>query len=191
MQTKNECPCCIVSEGVYGGGSINEFKLYICDSDPKFKEEATKICEESNWHSLIAPKTLTIVDKKEEANITMKLSNRKVIDKIFNSKEEKYPSGEKIHFSVTVLSPDFREIHIDEINWKNGVKESGLKLSDYRKYVISHELGHGLGYGHSKFSDEKFNMMFQWTRGVPQGCTINYSLENPQPNKSDLVNPIY
>ena len=188
-----KCPCCIVEPGISGGGDITDYKLYIYESElaSDFKSEATKICENSEWHNLIKPKKLIIVDNPKLANITMQLSKRHVIDEIFNHKKEYYPDGEQINFSVTKLSPNFREIHIDEFNWKKGVKASGMKLKAYRNYVILHELGHGLGYDHSEFSKTKFNMMFQWTRGVPPGCTINYSLENPQPNENDLENTIY
>ena len=84
-----KCPCCIVEPGISGGGDITDYKLYIYESElsSDFKSEATKICENSEWHNLIKPKKLIIVDDPKLANITMQLSKRHVIDEIFNHKK--------------------------------------------------------------------------------------------------------
>jgi len=40
------------------------------------------------------------------------------------------------------------DVMINLARWMEGAAPSGLSLSDYRHYVISHEVGHALGHGH-------------------------------------------
>ena len=43
-----------------------------------------------------------------------------------------------------------REMRINENRWRHGAKKSGQDLNGYRQYVISHEMGHILGFDHVK-----------------------------------------
>jgi Protein of unknown function (DUF3152) len=40
-------------------------------------------------------------------------------------------------------------VEVNATNWKQGVSKTHLSLYAYRQYVISHEMGHMLGYEHS------------------------------------------
>ena len=42
------------------------------------------------------------------------------------------------------------EVRINADNWKHGSAKSGQDLDGYRQYVISHEMGHILGFDHVK-----------------------------------------
>lgn len=55
--------------------------------------------------------------------------------------------------------------------WVTGVKYYGDDLDTYRTYVINHEVGHGLGYGHDycRAKGKRANVMVPQTLGL-QGC---------------------
>jgi hypothetical protein len=61
-----------------------------------------------------------------------------------------------------------KNVMINYFRWMNGSKESKLNLSNYRQYVISHEVGHGLGYDHKKCEGEgkPAPIMMQQTLGI-------------------------
>jgi hypothetical protein len=92
-----------------------------------------------------------------------------------------YPNTKQpIHFSITYpVNNRLKYIYIDEDNWKYGVPESGLTQRKYQEYVINHELGHALGYGHVKCDKEHvYNstcpVMYQSTRGCPEGYSCAF-----------------
>lgn len=60
--------------------------------------------------------------------------------------------------------------------WQNAVPDYGAPLSVYRKYVINHETGHWLGYGHQRCpaAGKAAPVMQQQTLGL-HGCTANPS----------------
>jgi hypothetical protein len=43
-----------------------------------------------------------------------------------------------------------KQMRINVENWKHGSAKSGQDLDGYRQYVISHEMGHILGFDHVK-----------------------------------------
>jgi len=43
-----------------------------------------------------------------------------------------------------------KQLRINVENWKHGSAKSGQDLNGYRQYVISHEMGHILGFDHVK-----------------------------------------
>lgn len=56
-------------------------------------------------------------------------------------------------------------LHLD--NWLHGSKASGLSLTNYRKYLVNHEIGHILGLGHKKpVGTGKCPVMVQQTLGI-------------------------
>ncbi len=59
-------------------------------------------------------------------------------------------------------------VYINENNWRNPPKASGLSLQEYRTYLILHEIGHVLGKKHPIKCDKvgsKMNVMTQQTLG--------------------------
>lgn len=42
-----------------------------------------------------------------------------------------------------------REVFIDEPNWRLGSELSGMDLEHYRMYIVTHEVGHALGFRHA------------------------------------------
>ena len=75
------------------------------------------------------------------------------------------------------------KVWINAMRWTSGSKKSKLGLNDYRQYVISHEVGHALGYDHVDCpgEHEPAPVMMQQTLGIGQ-CTPNTKL-TPADNK--------
>ena len=67
-----------------------------------------------------------------------------------------------------------RFMYINANRWFYGSKPSKLTLEDYRQYIISHEIGHILGYEHKKCPCKgcKAPIMMQQTKGIGQ-CKPN------------------
>jgi hypothetical protein len=43
-----------------------------------------------------------------------------------------------------------RHVYLNETRWNKGAPPSGLELKAYRQYMVTHEVGHILGYDHTK-----------------------------------------
>lgn len=61
-----------------------------------------------------------------------------------------------------------RNMYLNAERWFHGSKESKLNLSDYRQYMVSHEIGHILGYEHEECpcAGCKAPVMLQQTLGI-------------------------
>lgn len=79
------------------------------------------------------------------------------------------------------LSPDLscaelggRKMYLNATRWIKGATQSQLDLENYRQYMVSHEMGHILGYEHDKCPCKgcKAPIMLQQTLGL-QGCSPN------------------
>lgn len=75
------------------------------------------------------------------------------------------------------------KVWINAMRWASGSAKSKLELKDYRQYVISHEVGHALGYEHVDCpgDHEPAPIMMQQTLGIGQ-CKPNTKL-TPADNK--------
>lgn len=61
-----------------------------------------------------------------------------------------------------------KHMYLNADRWFHGSKESKLKLDDYRQYMVSHEIGHILGFEHKKCPCPscKAPIMMQQTLGI-------------------------
>ncbi len=159
----------------------NSIKYYIkpYPSNDNFLSETRHILNNSsinNTHYI--EETLDI----SNADIQIELVSRSNMAKMYNEDEIEYYPGtkERIWFSFTTQRPKPR-IYIDEINWTYGVKQSGLSIRDYRKYVIQHEFMHALGYDHQPCNEKTAvngvcPVLYQATRGCPVGFKCGYNV---------------
>lgn len=75
-------------------------------------------------------------------------------------------------------------VWINAQRWANGSKASGLSLEDYRQYVVTHEMGHHLGYDHVKCPGrgDPAPLMMQQTLGIGE-CRPNTKLTDSDRKK--------
>lgn len=66
------------------------------------------------------------------------------------------------------------QIWLNAERWMHGSKASKLPLDGYRQYMVSHEMGHSLGYDHATCpgKGEPAPIMMQQTLGIG-ACTPN------------------
>lgn len=108
-----------------------------------------------------------------------------------------YPakSGQKVRFTIILTSPKVLKdnackdenlscailnggkVWINAMRWTKGAKSSKQNLEGYRQYVISHEVGHALGYDHVGCPGEHEDapVMMQQTLGIDE-CKPNTKL---------------
>lgn len=67
-----------------------------------------------------------------------------------------------------------RFMYLNADRWFNGAPKSKLSLEDYRQYMVSHEIGHILGYDHQKCPCKGCSapVMLQQTLGIGE-CSPN------------------
>ena len=75
-------------------------------------------------------------------------------------------------------------MYLNAMRWTQGATPSKLTLKSYRQYMVSHEMGHVLGFDHVKCPahGHPAPIMMQQTKGIA-GCTPNTKL-----TPSDLTN---
>jgi ssRNA-specific RNase YbeY (16S rRNA maturation enzyme) len=64
------------------------------------------------------------------------------------------------------------EIWLNAKRWMEGATPSKLPLERYRQYMVTHEMGHSLGYEHAKCSSGPAPVMMQQTLGIGK-CSPN------------------
>jgi hypothetical protein len=122
----------------------NHFKIQLCD-----KKDRSMITTPHIWITIVEHNKIAPPGKKREYDA----------------------NGEEIKFSVTVFSDVSRPVvWLNADNWYRGVPRSKLSISEYRKYVVEHELGHALGQDHVECNEyTAINgvcpVMYQSTRG--------------------------
>ena len=70
-----------------------------------------------------------------------------------------------------------RRMWLNSLRWLHGARGSQQDLDNYRQYMVSHEIGHILGYDHVKCPGigENAPVMLQQTLGL-RGCTPNLDI---------------
>ena len=162
-------------------------KYYIKPSnkDIHFRWETSQILKNSSINSTHdIDETLNY----DDADILIELTPRNEMEKMFYKKIEFYPgTNDRIWFSFTTQRPK-PSIFIDEVNWMYGVKQSGMTLSEYRKYIIQHEFMHALGYDHQPCDENTAPdgicpVLYQATRGCPKGFKCGFDVTKYDYNK--------
>lgn len=157
---------------IYRSNHVAKFYTHDSNIDSGFKSDVRRILYNSNWH---VDHNFIEVQSPYEADISINLSSDKSLDKYHNDTTKTYSDGRQIRYSITTQSKKQKpNIYINANNWLYGVKESGLSLEEYRKYIINHEFGHGLGYDHqmcNKYTSVNgiCPVMYQSTIGCPTG----------------------
>lgn len=145
--------------------SIITYQVIDSTLDKSFKQDVENIIDNSYWN-----KKIKLVKTDSKPIITIYLKSDKFMDKYHQNKQEYYENGEPIRFSITYQNQNTKPvIFINYNNW-NGVPQSNLSISQYKKYIINHEIGHALGYNHIKCDsstliDGRCPIMYQSTRG--------------------------
>jgi hypothetical protein len=72
-----------------------------------------------------------------------------------------------------------KHVYLNADRWVRGSKKSRLSLEDYRQYMVSHEIGHILGFDHKQCpcSGCKAPIMMQQTLGIGK-CNPNTKVTN-------------
>lgn len=148
-------------------------KVFIDESrSPEFAEEYKQIL--ANNRELNEKYDIQFVDPID-ADIFVHIVPREKMAEMHTGKVEKYVDGSRIWFSWTYQYPKPR-IFIDETNWFEGVKQSGLTIPQYRQYVALHEFMHALGFDHQPCETKVCPVMYQATRGPPPGKKAGYNI---------------
>ncbi len=87
---------------------------------------------------------------------------------------------------LSVCDMNTREVWLNEDRWRRTIPDkSQLPLAAYRAYMVQHELGHALGWGHAEkcaVRGDAAPVMVQQTLGIGQ-CA-----PNPFPTQYELTN---
>lgn len=115
----------------------------------------------------------------DDPDIIYILSTTEEIKEARNKPSDKDIYGGPANLSVTFYGKDPIEVMIDANNFITGVPISKLGKKEYRKYVINHETGHALGYGHLPCNSENqiCPVMYQMTKGVPADYEPSYQVK--------------
>jgi hypothetical protein len=101
-------------------------------------------------------------------DIHIRLSSPKTIAKV---------CGLPDNLSCAVMNG--KNVYLNAHRWVRGSKKSKLSLDDYRQYMVSHEIGHILGFDHTTCPCVgcKAPIMMQQTLGIGK-CNPNTKVTN-------------
>jgi hypothetical protein len=140
------------------------------DNDVKYNPEdflfyvTAYLNDPDGWNS--KGYTFQLVDKDED--VLIYLSSPKTIQK---------ECGLPNNLSCAELNG--KHMYLNADRWIRGAKKSKLSLDDYRQYMVSHEIGHILGFEHKHCPCVgcKAPIMMQQTLGIGK-CIPNTKVTN-------------
>lgn len=103
--------------------------------------------------------------------------NEDVLIRLVSPKTIEKECGLPSNLSCAVLNG--RDMYLNSERWYHGSKASKLALDDYRQYMVSHEIGHILGFDHEQCpcAGCKAPIMLQQTLGIGK-CIPNTKITN-------------
>lgn len=103
--------------------------------------------------------------------------NADVVIRLSSSDTIQYHCGLPRDLSCAVLGGN--KMYLNADRWFHGSKESRLDLDNYRQYMVSHEMGHILGFDHEKCPCDgcRAPIMMQQTVGIGK-CIPNTKITN-------------
>lgn len=131
----------------------------------KFRDEVRKYLDDPNgWKAW--GYTFRLASGKQKPRILIMLASPRTL-------RENHCEDENL--SCAILNGG--KVWINSMRWTSGSKKSKQKLDGYRQYVISHEVGHALGYEHVDCpgEHEPAPIMMQQTLGIGK-CEPNTKL---------------
>lgn len=104
-------------------------------------------------------------------------SNEDVLIRLSSPKTIKEQCGVPSNLSCAELGG--KHMYLNSERWMNGSKASKLDLENYRQYMVSHEIGHILGFDHKQCPCVGCNapIMMQQTLGIGK-CIPNTKITN-------------
>jgi len=105
-----------------------------------------------------------------------KQKDPQVLIRLSSSSTIKTDCGLPSNLSCAILGGT--NIWLNSKRWFHGSSKSKLSLEDYRQYMVSHEMGHILGYEHKdcKGKGHKAPIMMQQTLGI-KNCIPNINVK--------------
>lgn len=104
-------------------------------------------------------------------------SNQDVLIRLSSPKTVEEKCGVPSNLSCAELNG--KHMYLNADRWFHGSKASKLNLEDYRQYMVSHEIGHILGFDHASCPCVgcKAPIMMQQTLGIGK-CNPNTKITN-------------
>jgi len=89
---------------------------------------------------------------------------------------------------LSCADPTNNKVWINNSRWTNGAKPSKLSLKNYRIYLINHEVGHLLGFGHAvPKKNRRVPVMNQHTLGLKGGNPWMWPLPSEQKKLKQML----
>ena len=103
-------------------------------------------------------------------------NNSDILIRLSSAKTIKEKCG--FHENLSCAELAGKHIFLNEDRWFHGAPASQLSLDDYRQYMVSHEMGHALGKGHTKCPCKgcPAPIMLQQPKGIQQ-CIPNTNVK--------------